>query len=150
MKQLILERFNYSETETEGLLWLDDETYLHTLERPWRAGAPGGLPFESCVPDGSYRLRRHVRPNGDEVLALSNPDCGVFYTNEDRRGKPGRYLILFHAANYVSQLHGCIAPGLVRVIAGNQRMVRSSKEAMKKLMSTNAERLIIRPACGTY
>ena len=73
-----LQRFCYSDSETEGLLWLpDDDDPIHTLERPWRPDAPGGMPFESCVPDGTYRLLPHTRPSGAEVLALRNADCHV-------------------------------------------------------------------------
>lgn len=149
MKTLTLERYCYSETETEGRLWLDDETYLCTLERPWIAGVPGGMPFESCVPDGAYDLIPHRRPDGTQVYALRNPDHHVYYTNEERAGRPGRYLILIHAANWVEQIVGCIAPGLTRTIANNKRMVRSSREAMGKIMAGKYSSIIIEPALGT-
>ncbi len=147
--ELILERYCYSDTETEGTLWLDDDDYLFTLERPWVEGLPGGMPFESCVPDGEYELLPHVRPNGDHVLALRNPDLHVFYTKEERGDEDGRYLILFHSANWVEQINGCIAPGLVRTIAENKRMVRSSRAAMAKIMSRKYTSILIRPALGT-
>ena len=149
MKTLTLERYAYAETETEGRLWLDDETALYTLERPWLPGLPGGMPFESCVPDGEYELIPHQRQNGDQVFALRNPDCGVYYTEQERGNNPGRYLILIHSANWVEQVVGCIAPGLVRTIANNKRMVRSSRAAMQKIMAQKWDSLIIEPACGT-
>ncbi len=134
MSRLTLERYCYSETETEGYLWVDEEP-LYTLERPWIGSAPGGLPFESCVPDGVYALLPHVRPNGDKTYALHNPDLHVYYTQQERGDRPGRYLILIHSANWVEQVVGCIAPGLSRTIAENKRMVRSSRAAMARLMS---------------
>jgi hypothetical protein len=149
MTQLILERFNYSETETEGHLWLNDNEFVHTLERPWIDGVPGGMPFESCVPDGEYMLIQHERPNGDRVFALRNPALSVFYTKQERGSAPGRYLILLHSANYVEQVVGCIAPGMVRTIYENKRMVRSSREAMRKIMARKYTSIEIRPACGT-
>lgn len=149
MLKLILERYSYSETETEGRLWLDDDDYIFTLERPWIDGVPGGMPFESCVPDGEYSLQSHIRPSGDRVLALRNPALSVFYTDQERAGEPGRYLILLHPANYVEEVVGCIAPGLVRTIAGNRRMVRSSRAAMAKIMALKPTSLSIRPDCGT-
>ena len=149
MKTLTLERYAYAETETEGRLWLDDETALYTLERPWIDGLPGGMPFESCVPDGEYELIPHTRPNGDHVYALRNPDCGVYYTEQERGDRDGRYLILIHSANWVEQVVGCIAPGLVRTIAHNKRMVRSSRHAMRKVMARKWDSIIIEPACGT-
>lgn len=149
MLKLILERYSYSETETEGRLWLDDDDYIFTLERPWIDGVPGGMPFESCVPDGEYSLQPHIRPSGDRVLALRNTALSVFYTDQERAGEPGRYLILLHPANYVEEVVGCIAPGLVRTIAGNRRMVRSSRAAMAKIMALKPTSLSIRPDCGT-
>ena len=110
---------------------------------------PGGMPFESCVPDGEYQLIEHARPNGDQVLALRNPDCGVYYTEQERGDRPGRYLILIHSANWVEQVVGCIAPGLVRTIAENKRMVRSSRAAMRKIMARKYTSLLIEPALGT-
>lgn len=149
MKTLTLERYAYSETETEGRLWLNDETALYTLERPWIGGLPGGMPFESCVPDGEYELLPHTRPDGSQVYALRNPDCGVYYTDQERGDRDGRYLILIHPANWVSQVVGCIAPGLVRTISNNQRMVRSSRNAMRQIMAHKWDSIHIYPACGT-
>ena len=146
--QLILKRYCYSATETEGRLLLNDNEKLFTLERPWRPGLPGGMPFESCVPDGEYELIPHRRPNGDSVFALRNPDLGVYYTEQERGDRSGRYLILIHSANFVEQVVGCIAPGMVRTIADNRRMVRSSREAMRKIMSHPYTHLSIIPALG--
>ena len=149
MESLTLERFAYSPTETEGLVRLDAETTLYTLERPWRSGSPGGVPFESCVPDGPYELLRHTRPGGDEVLALWNPDLGVFYDEEEKGDQPGRYLILIHAGNYVRDVVGCIAPGRSRICHNGERMVTNSRSAMRLILDRNPERLHIRNATGT-
>lgn len=149
MTELILERYNYSDTETEGKLWLDDETFFYTLERPWRPGMPGGVSFESCVPDGEYELIPHTRPNGHAVYALRNPACHVYYTAEERGDRPGRYLILIHAGNYVHDVVGCIAPGQSRTIYNNQRMVTSSRRAMNEIMNWHWDTLVIKPRCGT-
>lgn len=147
--KLLLQRFAYTPTETEGRLWLNDDEYVSTLERPWIDGMPGGMPFESCVPDGEYELIPHRRPNGDNVFALRNPDCGVYYTEQERGNRDGRYLILIHSANWVEQIVGCIAPGLVRTIADNKRMVRSSRAAMKKIMANKYTSIVIEPDLGT-
>lgn len=149
MNTLTLERYAYTETETEGRMRLDDGTTLYTLERPWRAGVPGGVPFQSCVPDGRYELLQHRRENGNVVLALRNPDCHVWYTDQERAGQPGRYLILIHSGNYVEDVVGCIAPGLDRVIHNNRRMVTNSRKAMGRLMAGNYSTLVIKPHCGT-
>lgn len=149
MSQLLLQRYNYSDTETEGRLWLSEDEYVFTLERPWVVGLPGGMPFESCVPDGEYELIPHQRPNGDRVYALRNPDLSVYYTDQERAGRDGRYLILIHTANWVEEIVGCIAPGLVRTIASNKRMVRSSRNAMNKIMAKQWDSISIECKCGT-
>ena len=155
MTELILERFNYSPTETEGRIKLDDGTTLYTLERPWRPDGPGGMPGESCVPDGRYELLPHVRPSdGADVLALRNPDLHVYYTPAERGDRPGRDLILIHVANWVSELRGCIAPGTERGPLADRVAVKHSADAMDILMDyvdANAvTHLLIRPACGTH
>lgn len=147
---LHLERYCYSETETEGRLYLpENDDFLYTLERPWIAGPAGGMPFESCVPDGRYELIAYERQNGDHVYALRNPDLGVYFTQQDRGTREGRYKILIHSANWVGQVVGCIAPGLVRTIADNRRMVRSSRRAVAQIMARRRTLLIIGPDLGT-
>lgn len=148
-----LERYAYAPTYTAGRLCLGDEASLDTLERPWKPGLPGGMPFESCVPDGEYRLLRHARPNGDVVLALRNPNLGVYYSKASIPAEGGRYLILIHAANYVEQVQGCIAPGCGQTITDNRMMVTSSRRAMAQLMDyyerTGASTLVIKPCLGS-
>jgi hypothetical protein len=83
------------------------------------------------------------------VYALRNPDLAVYYTQQERGNNPGRYLILIHSANWVEQGVGCIAPGLVRTIADNKRMVRSSRLAVSKVMATRYDSILIEPDLGT-
>jgi len=147
---LHLERYCYSETETEGRLYLPEhDDFLYTLERCWIAGPAGGMPFESCVPDGEYELIEYERQNGDHVYALRNTDLGVYFTKQDRGTREGRYKILIHSANWVEQIVGCIAPGLVRTIADNRRMVRSSRRAVAQIMAHKRTSIIITPDLGT-
>lgn len=156
--ELILERFSYASSETEGVLSLPDHD-LATIERPWvRANTLGGKPFASCVPDGEYRLDPWTRPNRGEVYILSNPDLGVYRLEEDRTRGIGRFLVLIHIANYVRNIVGCIGPGTQRVIMKDkktgtyERAVASSGEAMKILRQylgrEETHKLIIRPRCG--
>ena len=149
MTELVLQRYCYSDTEVEGRLWLNDEDFVYTLERPWVDGMPGGMSFESCVPDGEYELVRHTRPNGDRVFALRNPDLAVFYSKNERPHDEGRYLILIHSGNYVEDVVGCIAPGLTRTIYNNRRMVGSSRNAMRKIMQRDWKSIRIEPELGT-
>ena len=134
MKHLLAERRPTTATETQGFLSFGDEI-LATIERPWLPGdTPGGLPFESCVPAGRYELRPFTRPNGDQVLALVNESLGVYLYAEDRPNGVGRYLILLHSGNWVSDIVGCIAPGLSKGGSARGPMVKKSRAAMSRIM----------------
>jgi len=156
---LILERFSYASTETEGVLSLPDHN-LATIERPWvPVDTPGGKPFASCVPDGTYVLEPWTRPNRGEVYILTNFDLGVYRLEDDLPEEGGRFLVLIHIANYVRNVVGCVGPGTQRVIMKDkktgtyERAVSSSGEAMKILRTVlgreETHTLIIRPRCGT-
>lgn len=150
---MILEmlRHSYTPTETQGFLMPDKFTTFHTIERPWIKGPmPGGMSFESCVPDGHYELVPHTRPDGAETVALVNPDLGVWYRKEDRPDVWGRFLVLIHAGNYSSDVVGCIAPGLGRTIHNNQVMVTSSRAAMRQLDVRRFTQLNIRTTDGAH
>jgi hypothetical protein len=135
MKNLLLERRPTTATECEGFLSFDREI-LATIERPWvPADTPGGKPFESCVPDGMYDIHYHERPDGSVVPALINPLLGVHYLEEDLPDQGGRYLILMHVGNWVTDVVGCVAPGLSFGTSPQGPMVKSSKAAMKRLMN---------------
>jgi len=133
MKNLIIEREASTEFETMGRLsWLEEGgvIQIHCVEQEWRPTMPGGESNNSCVPAGRYDLVKHVRPNGDEVLALVNPGHAVYYEDLDRPASVGRFMILLHSGNTSADVVGCIAPGLSR----NDNFVGSSRDAMKKLM----------------
>lgn len=127
---ILLERFAYLDDCTRGVLHVGNQTF-QTVERPWvkNPDGKGGLPFESCIPDGVYQLRHYTRPSGKKAFILSNPDNGVFEQESDMEGATGRYLILIHVGNTVVDVVGCIAPGLT----GSDRGVGSSRNAMLKL-----------------
>jgi len=152
MNDLHLIRDSYGDKETLGK-FVDEVgmTMAHTIERPWIMGPdPGGMSFESCVPDGIYQLVPHTRPSGRKVVALVNPDLGVWYQKEDRPDTWGRYLVLIHSGNYVEDIVGCVAPGATRTIANNRRMVTSSRATMDKLDVQQYSRLIIESTNGAH
>ena len=130
MIELTLQREASGLAETMGRLTVGNHT-LHTVEQEWRPTMPGGESNNSCVPAGRYELIPHIRPNGDEVVALVNPGLGVYYEEADRPNKVGRFLILMHAGNTSADVVGCIAPGMSR----NGEFVGSSRNAMKVIMA---------------
>lgn len=95
---------------------------LQTIERPWL----NNTPFESCIPPGEYALLPFTRPNGDQVYALTGGTVSLDKTDGFKR-----YLVLIHVGNYMTDVVGCVAPGMFR--SGN--MVSQSKKAMEKLMN---------------
>jgi hypothetical protein len=138
MKHLLLERPKglATDTETQGFLSFARHV-VATIEQEWRDGGvdnPGGEPFNSCVPNGKYKLIPHTRPDDKIVMALINEDLGVYYLKEDRVDNVGRYLILMHIANWAEDVVGCIGPGTGKVDSNKGPMVTSSKAAMKKIM----------------
>lgn len=146
--KLLLVRDSYGPVCTMGKFLVEGQP-LHTIERPWIKGTfPGGMSFESCVPDGVYRLVPHTRPDGAETVALVNGDLGVWYQKDDRPGDWGRYLVLIHAGNYVDDVVGCIAPGLNRTIHNNRMMVGSSRAAMRQLNVRQYDELEIKTTAG--
>ena len=134
MKHLILNRESPTATETRGRLSFSANV-LYTIERPWIPSAPGGQPFNSCVPAGDYKLVPFRRPNGDEVVALENHGLGVYLNQTDRPGTVGRYLILIHSANWADQVNGCIAPGIARGLNNRGPMVTRSRDAVALIMA---------------
>lgn len=160
--QLVLERFSYAPTETEGQLFVANYTFA-SLEPPWIPYKDlGGKPFASCVPDGTYALAPFKRvKDGSDSYVLINTALGVFPEEESMRGAgEGRYACLIHAANFVFQLVGCIAPGMSRGILKNngsgsyERAVLSSNDAMRIIRGlvdpseTRTYSLVIRPRSG--
>ena len=146
--ELLLIRDSYGPVQTFGKMFTEDGTF-HTIERPWIQGPDkGGMPFESCIPDGIYQLVPHTRPSGDKVVALVNEELGVWYQKDDRPSTWGRYLVLIHAANYVEDIVGCVGPGAARTIANNRPMVTSSRATMNRINVQKYDSIEIRATQG--
>lgn len=103
----------------------EDDRRIYTLERPWipapaqlRAPPPCGVKGVSCIPPGIYDLVPHSTDAHPDTFALVNPDLWIYHFESDvpptRRGV-ARTAVLFHPANYVEELRGCIAPGMTRI-----------------------------------
>jgi hypothetical protein len=100
-------------TYSAGFFALPDFN-IQTLERPLITGDEwrGGKPNASCVPFGTYTIEPHSSNKFGEVWALVNHKLGVYHYPDERKYDTDRYAILIHIANYVTQLEGCIAPGM--------------------------------------
>lgn len=96
MEQVYLIR-DYKGTDcTLGKLKFKDEA-LDTLELPWK----NNQQLVSCIPDGKYTVKKTYSPK-------FRKDMWEVLKVPDRSG------IRIHGANYVSELRGCIAPGMRR------------------------------------
>lgn len=133
--KLILRREPQHPDCTLGLLFLGDLS-LVTLERPWVPSPTsiGGTKGVSCVPPGTYQLRRHNTDAHPMTWALVNPELGVeHFSNEPNV----RTAVLIHPANFVHELRGCIAPGTRTAAAvaghGGGYMVCDSRKAFRML-----------------
>ena len=131
---LKLHRFQYSETETMGYIELPSRP-LFTIERPWIKvdGHRGGLPYESCIPDGMYDLVPFDSERHTNTWAIVGHRYDVYLGQDEVPESGGRFACLFHAGNWASDVQGCIAPGLSRVIMSDQNAVSSSGTAMNLL-----------------
>lgn len=138
---LKLKRYSYGEYETEGVLEVGNVLFA-TIEQPWTPnpnGAKGGKPFESCVPDGMYRLVPWTSPSKGPVYMMFSTDLGVYRFPQDHEKYFGRDLCLIHIANWASQVQGCVAIGKRRGPMHDDRTgkveqaVVSSGSAMRKL-----------------
>lgn len=156
-------RHAYLPHVTLGRLYVDS-LILPTLEEPWIANpaGPGGQRRnralgirESCVPDGRYRLIPHTRPNGDRVLALVNPELGIYYRDVDiPHGQGwGRSYVLIHAGNTVDDIEGCILLGTIFGEMDGMPAVLSSRAAVDRFYSVmrpdREHTLTIAPTLGT-
>jgi len=124
-------RTTYHKDYTLGTLFVYDAdnkevAHVETLELPWKENKPN----ISCIPPDIYKVvQRYSKKFGRHFHLLD---------------VSGRTWILIHPANFVSELRGCIAPGLKhKDIDGDDKIdVTSSRKAMailQKYLHTNFE-----------
>ena len=126
MRRMIeLVRTEYRSDCTLGRLIVTGDKGIHlfecvTLELPWRRN----MVRTSCIPTGRYA----VELERSQALRADLWEL---------KGVPGRSEIKIHAANYVAQLRGCIAPGLrfTDLNADGTIDVASSRVALVRFMS---------------
>lgn len=130
IKMLLARESMDNPIHTQGKFYIEGQMF-HSIERPWIPTEPGGKSRESCIPAGKYKVEPHTRPDGREALILSNPGLAVYKYPEER---DGRYLILIHPGNFVSDVVGCIALG-IGWSDHKGGMVTSSQQATRILHS---------------
>lgn len=133
-----LKRHFENDFGTFGELTTESGLILQTLECQYKSNKR----FISCVPPGEYQLIDTDSTKHGKTVALVNHDLHVRRFQE---GYDARYAILFHIANTVNQLQGCIAVGMdIGCVRGKWAITHSTKamELLKKEFNQDS-RLII-------
>lgn len=105
---------------------------LVTIERPWlpMEKYPAGKPSFSCVPPGRYKLVKAYSPKyKKEMWYLENKELGVVVRKEQKKEDWHRWGCMFHPANWVRQINGCIAPGSTIALMGDDVGVTDSRNS---------------------
>jgi len=113
---MILQRVAYNKERTFGVLKENKVPFCLTLELPWKDNKP----YISCIPSGEYICKRFTRPSGVFTWEITKV--------------PGRTLILFHIANLVRDLQGCVGTGEEFGILKNEPAILSSGRAFAEFM----------------
>lgn len=104
----------YLQNGTNGTLRAEGQEICRTIELPWKDNRPR----VSCIPEGSYRLRKRYSPK--------------FGSHFEVVGVKDRQYILFHPANDAAkELKGCIAPVSQHTGEGRGSSSRAALHSMK-------------------
>jgi len=110
-----IERFAYTPMGTFGRLKANGfESF--TIEEVWN----NNQPKISCIQTGVYVIKRGQFPKHGETFQVMNV--------------PGRSAILFHVANTILDIEGCIGPGERLGMVNNNWAVLDSKSAYTRFM----------------
>jgi hypothetical protein len=123
MKELVIERQEFTKDSTIGSAYFNGDFICYTLERSYLDNKP----FVSCIEEDEYELVPHVSKKFGETYALVNKNIGVTHYQES---DSVRYAILIHAANSPNELAGCIACGTRK----DTDRVYNSRQAVKDLL----------------
>ena len=111
---IILHRLTQSEKGTFGILLMNDLPLCATLELPWEDNKRD----ISCIPEGVYGCTRFISPRHGKVWKINDVS--------------GRTDVLFHVANKIDELLGCVAVGQ----SFGKNMILNSTLAFKGLQKT--------------
>lgn len=113
---LILKRI-YLATATHGVLTYNNQHIAYTIELPWRENKVR----QSCIPEGTYVLRRRYSEKFKWHYALLDVT--------------GRSFILLHPANNAAkELQGCIAPVSNFTGEGKGAFSRKAMDACRSIL----------------
>jgi hypothetical protein len=107
---------SYTPKQTNGKLYVEDITF-DTLECPWLDNKP----FYSCIEEGHYIMSPWQSPKFGKCYIIDGGSVG--------KTSGIRTHCLFHSANWVRQLNGCVAVGN----GWNGDMLLNSKRSIHSL-----------------
>ncbi|QCQ59210.1 hypothetical protein HOV44_gp132 [Rheinheimera phage Barba5S] len=108
----------YTPKQTSGVLMCNGLS-LKTLECPWK----NNQPMISCIPEGHYVMSPWNSPKFGKCYIIDGMTVG--------KTSGVRTHCLFHPANWVSQLNGCVALGT----SWSGDMLLNSKQACNQLFN---------------
>jgi hypothetical protein len=124
---LHLERFAYTPWGTFGRLIYGDNRFF-SVERPWQNNEPR----VSCIPEGRYKVVWYNSPRFGRTLAVVGGTVSLFPDNRFKRSA-----ILFHTANTIDDILGCIGLGKSLGWVNNKWAITSSQLATNEFLSLN-------------
>ena len=112
---------------------------LHVLELPWKDNKPN----ISCIPSGRYTAL--MDNTTTSVLALMGGQTWYLTgkTVGRRQGEKERYAIAIHIGNTVSDIKGCLAPGLDWGKMDDKMAVLQSRGAMRHMFKNLPRHFIL-------
>jgi hypothetical protein len=125
MPTIMIERFAYAPDGTFGRITLPTGKQFFTVERAWA----GNKPFESCIPDGVYDLKRR------RSAVVERTSGGDYLEGWEVTDVPGRTFIMIHPGNWPTNFEGCIGVGLNYQVLDGRNGVTQSRVAFAQLMS---------------
>ena len=141
MEIVTLQRFSYGPWNVFNRIVYGDFRAF-TVERPWL----NNKARESCIPDGKYQMKWYNSPKFGQTWALIGDTVSLF----PEAGK-ARAAILFHKANTMDDLLGCIGLGsTLGTVNGKWAVLNSTATVNTFLEKTKGKNLtlMITPALG--
>lgn len=117
MRKVTLTRYETGPEGTYSKVVTDNGFQCYGMELPWKDNKAD----ESCIPAGAYECAVGESPKFGKVYGL--------------KAVPGRVDILFHPANWIRQLLGCIALGRAVGLVLGIKGVMSSRDAIDGFMA---------------